>query len=93
MDSNIGFEMSLFVVEAIRGRCATFMILTATLSYLVGSPWLSPNAVGIGISDAKPMLTSRVESCENCTVTLPRSDHCNSSGNPTVTGRINTRHG
>ena len=31
MDSNIGFEMSLIVIEAIRGRCATFIILTATV--------------------------------------------------------------
>ena len=29
MDSNIGFEMSLIVVEAIRGRCASFMSLPA----------------------------------------------------------------
>ena len=27
MDSKIGFEMSLIVVEAIRGRCASFMVL------------------------------------------------------------------
>ena len=32
MDSKIGFEMSLIVVDAIRGRCASFMILTATIS-------------------------------------------------------------
>ena len=31
MDSKIGFEMSLIVVEAIRGRRASFMILTATV--------------------------------------------------------------
>ena len=36
MDSQIGFEMSLFVVEAIRGRCASFMILTATVSEIFG---------------------------------------------------------
>ena len=34
MDSKIGFEMSLIVVEAIRGQCASFIILTATV-YLV----------------------------------------------------------
>ena len=28
--------MSLFVVEAIRGRCARFMILTATVSEICG---------------------------------------------------------
>ena len=31
MDSKIGFEMSLIVVEAIRVRCASFMILVATV--------------------------------------------------------------
>ena len=31
-DNKIDFEMSDFVVEAIRGRCASFMILTATVS-------------------------------------------------------------
>ena len=36
MNSNICFEMSLFVVEAIRGRCASFMILTATVSEICG---------------------------------------------------------
>ena len=36
MDSKIGFVMSLIVVEAIRGRCASFMILTATISEIFG---------------------------------------------------------
>ena len=36
MDSRIGFEISLIVVEAIRGRCASFMILTATVSEVFG---------------------------------------------------------
>ena len=36
MDSKIGFEMSLIVVEAIRGRCASFMILTVTVSEIFG---------------------------------------------------------
>ena len=36
MDSKIGFEMSLIVVEAIRGRCVSFMILTATVSETIG---------------------------------------------------------
>ena len=31
-DSKIDLEMSAIVVEAIRGRCASFMILTATVS-------------------------------------------------------------
>ena len=36
MDSKIGFEMSLIVVEAIHGRCGSFMILTATISEIFG---------------------------------------------------------
>ena len=36
MDSKIGFEMSLIVVEAIRGRCASFMILMATVREIFG---------------------------------------------------------
>ena len=38
MDSKIGFEMSLIVVEAICGRCASFMSLpaTATVSEIFG---------------------------------------------------------
>ena len=36
MDSNICFEMSVFVVEAIRGRCASFMIVMATVSEIFG---------------------------------------------------------
>ena len=36
MDSKIGFEMSLIVDVAIRGRCASFMALTATVSEIFG---------------------------------------------------------
>ena len=36
MNSKIGFEISVIVVEAIRGRCASFMILTDTISEIVG---------------------------------------------------------
>ena len=36
MDSKIGFEMNLIVVEAIRGRCASFTDLTATVSEIFG---------------------------------------------------------
>ena len=36
MDSKVGFEMSLIVVEAIRGRCASFMSLPATVSEIFG---------------------------------------------------------
>ena len=36
MDSKIRFEMSLIVVEAMRGRCVSFMILTAMVSDIFG---------------------------------------------------------
>ena len=36
MDSKIGFEMNLIVVHAIRGRCASFTVLTATVSEIFG---------------------------------------------------------
>ena len=36
MDTKTGFEMSLIVVEAIRGRCASFMIITARVSKIFG---------------------------------------------------------
>ena len=36
MDSNIGFNISFIVVEAIRGRCASFIVLTATVSEIFG---------------------------------------------------------
>ena len=36
MDSKIGFEMSLIVVESIRGQCASFMILMARVSEIFG---------------------------------------------------------
>ena len=34
MDSKIGFVMNVIVVETIRGRCASFTVLTATVSYI-----------------------------------------------------------
>ena len=36
MGGKIGFEMSLIIVEAIRGRCASFMSLPATVSEIFG---------------------------------------------------------
>ena len=36
MDSNICFEMRLIVVDAIRGRCGSFIVLTATVSEIFG---------------------------------------------------------
>ena len=36
MDSNIGFEINLIVVEAMRGRCASFTVLPATVSEIFG---------------------------------------------------------
>ena len=35
MDCKIGFEMSVMVVEALSGRCASFMILTARVSEII----------------------------------------------------------
>ena len=35
MDGTIGFEISLIVVDAICGRCASFMIVTATFSEIL----------------------------------------------------------
>ena len=36
MDSKIGFKMNVIVVEAIPGRCASFIVLTATVSEIFG---------------------------------------------------------
>ena len=36
MGSKIGFEKSLIIAEAIRGRCASFMSLPATVSEIFG---------------------------------------------------------
>ncbi len=36
MGSKIGFEMSLIIVEAIRGRCASFLSLPAIVSEIFG---------------------------------------------------------
>ena len=36
MDSKIVFEMRFIIVEAIRGRCASFMVLTAAVSEIFG---------------------------------------------------------
>ena len=36
MGSKIGFEISFIVVEAIRGGCASFMVLTSTVSEIFG---------------------------------------------------------
>ena len=36
MDSTIGFDLTMIVVGAIRGRCASFIILTATVSEIFG---------------------------------------------------------
>ena len=41
MGSKIGFEMSFIVVDVIRGRCASFMVLTATVSEIFGGPTTS----------------------------------------------------
>ena len=36
MDSKIGFQMSFIVVEAIRGQCASFMVLMAMVLEIFG---------------------------------------------------------
>ena len=36
MDSKIGFDINLIVVEAIRGRFANFTVLTATVLEIFG---------------------------------------------------------
>ena len=41
MDSKIGFEMNVIVVEAIRGRCASFTVLTAIFGYI----WWTDNPI------------------------------------------------
>ena len=46
MDNKIGFDMNLIVVEAIRGRCEIFMILTATVSEIFGGQTNSSILVG-----------------------------------------------
>ena len=43
MDSKIGFEMNLIVVEAIRGRCASFTVLTALNGF--GDIWWTDNPI------------------------------------------------
>ena len=47
MDSKIGFEINVIVVEAIRGRCASFVILTATVSDKFGGQTNSSVSVEI----------------------------------------------
>ena len=47
MDSKIGFEMSLVAVEAIRGRCASCMVLTVTVSDMFGGQTNSSILVGL----------------------------------------------
>ena len=36
MDSKIGFEMSLIVIEIVRGQFASFIMLTARVSEIFG---------------------------------------------------------
>ena len=36
MDRKIGFEINFIVVEAIHGRCASFTVLTTTVSEIFG---------------------------------------------------------
>ena len=50
MDSKIGFEMNRIVVEAIRGRCASFTVLTATVSEIFGGQ-TTPSILVVGPID------------------------------------------
>ena len=45
MDSNICFEMSLIVVEVLRGRCASFAVLTTTVWEIFGGQTNSYNSI------------------------------------------------
>ena len=49
MDSKIGFEMNVIVVEAIRGRCASFTVLTATVSDIFGGQTI-PSILVVSLS-------------------------------------------
>ena len=49
MDSKIGFEMNLIVFKAIRGRCASFTVLTATVSEIFGGQ-TTPSILVVGFS-------------------------------------------
>ena len=51
MGSKIGFEMSLIIVEAIPGRCASLMILVATVSEIFGGQ-TTPSIFVMYISNA-----------------------------------------
>ena len=61
IDGKIGFEMSLIVVESIRGRSGSFMILTATVSETFGGQTNSYMLVvgPIAISLARGQLSLR----------------------------------
>ena len=48
MDSKIGFEMNLFVVEAIRGRCASVMTLNGND---LGDIWWTDKFIYFSIID------------------------------------------
>ena len=51
MDSKIGFEMNLIVVEEIHGRCASFTVLTATVSEIFGGQ-TTPSILVVGDTGA-----------------------------------------
>ena len=52
MDSKIGFEMNLIVVEETRGWCASFTVLTATVSEIFGGQTTPSILVGPSIDVA-----------------------------------------
>ena len=48
MGSKFGFEVSLIIVEAIRGRCATFISLPAMVSEIFGGQ-TTPSILVVGL--------------------------------------------
>ena len=71
MGSKIGFEMSLIIVEAIRGRCASFMSLPAAVSEIFGgqtTPYILVCIVLIALSRCNRVFTRRLRLCHSHTV-------------------------
>ena len=63
MDSKIGFEMSLIVVEAIHGRCASFM----TNGNGFGDIWWTDKFIYFSSTDVSKLLNQFYTSIFCCT--------------------------
>ena len=48
MDITFGFEIRLIVVEAIRRRCSSFIIITATVSEIFGGHNINSSIFVVG---------------------------------------------